>query len=84
MAEYVEAWQCIGCGKIDAPQPCIGVCQDRKVAFVYAEEHEQVLAKAKTLENFVRRLALITPRNGEWERSYLVLQAEARRILGSG
>ena len=22
---YVAAWQCIGCGKIEAPQTCIGV-----------------------------------------------------------
>ena len=41
MTDYVEAWQCIGCGKIEAPQTCIGVCRDRKVAFVYAEDHEQ-------------------------------------------
>jgi hypothetical protein len=31
MKDYVKAWQCIGCGKIEAPQACIGVCQDRKV-----------------------------------------------------
>jgi uracil-DNA glycosylase len=28
---YVKAWQCVGCGKIEAPQTCIGICQDRKV-----------------------------------------------------
>ena len=22
---YVAAWQCMGCGKIEAPQTCIGV-----------------------------------------------------------
>jgi hypothetical protein len=83
MTEYVKAWQCIGCGKIEAPQTCIGVCQDKKVEFVYAEEHETVLARLKTVEDLVRRLARITPRNGEWERSYLALQSEARRILSS-
>ena len=46
MTDYVKAWQCIGCGKIEAPQTCIGVCQDRKVQFVYASGHEEVLAQA--------------------------------------
>jgi len=32
-SEVVEAWQCIGCGRVELPQPCIGVCQDRKVRF---------------------------------------------------
>ena len=47
MNAYVKAWQCIGCGKIEAPQTCIGVCQDRKVEFVYAFEHEEALAQLK-------------------------------------
>jgi hypothetical protein len=44
MNDYVKAWQCIGCGKIEAPQICIGICQDRKVQFVYADEYERALA----------------------------------------
>jgi hypothetical protein len=39
--DYVKAWQCIGGGRIEAPQTCIGICQDRKVQFVYASEHEE-------------------------------------------
>jgi hypothetical protein len=45
MSDYVKAWQCIGCGKIEAPQTCVGVCQNRKVEFVYAFEHEAALAR---------------------------------------
>lgn len=45
MSERVTAWQCIGCGRIEAPQPCIGVCQDRKVEFVRAADHDRVLAE---------------------------------------
>ena len=26
--DIVTVWQCIGCGRIEAPQPGIGVCQD--------------------------------------------------------
>lgn len=91
MTEYIKAWQCIGCGKIDVPQPpCIGVCQDRKVEFVYASEYKEALAqaalarqRAKTLEALVRRMAWTLPRDGEWERSYRVLQDQARSLLAA-
>ncbi len=88
MSEYVRAWQCIGCGKIDSPQTCIGVCQDRKVELVYALEHEKALSQlrvvsqhAETLVGLVRLLAWTKPREDEWEHSYQALQQEARRIL---
>jgi hypothetical protein len=85
MANTVKAWQCIGCGNLEAPQTCIGVCEYRKVDLVYAGEHEAALAAAsrrqRTLEEVVRRLAHTTPRNGEWERSYRALQEQARKVL---
>jgi hypothetical protein len=28
-AERIKAWQCIGCGRIEGAQPCIGICEDR-------------------------------------------------------
>jgi hypothetical protein len=88
MADYVKAWRCIGCGRIDSPQTCVGVCEYRKAEFVYAFEHEEVLAKAAAatsradvLEAVVRQLARVTPREGEWEHSYRALQQQARRAL---
>ena len=49
--DTIVGWQCIGCGRVDAPQPCIGVCQDRKVELIAAgdylqlwERHEAALA----------------------------------------
>ena len=45
MGERVTAWQCIGCGRIEGSQPCIGVCQDRKVDFVYASDYDEALAR---------------------------------------
>jgi hypothetical protein len=88
MTDYVKAWECIGCGMIEAPQTCIGVCEYRRAELVYAFEHKQVLAqaaaaerRASTLEALVRQLARTTPRKGEWERSYRVLQDQARRTL---
>ena len=90
MNDYVKAWQCIGCGKIETPQTCIGICQDRKVLFVYAEEHEQTLAelaearqRVNALETLVRRLACTSPRKDRWELSYRLMQEQARALLGS-
>lgn len=84
-AERVKAWQCIGCGRIEAPQECVGVCEFKRLEMVYAFEHEQALeaerARSARLEALVRYLARITPREGEWERSWKALQADARRVL---
>jgi hypothetical protein len=90
MTDHIKAWQCIGCGRIEAPQTCVGICQDRKVEFVYAFEHAEALAQAERAREqaaafgaLVRQLARTTPRDGEWERSYLALQDQARRVLAT-
>jgi len=90
MSEHINAWQCIGCGRIEAPQNCIGICEDRKVKFVYASEHEDAMARLElassqvsALSALVRRLASTTPREGEWEQSYRALQAQARALLAT-
>ncbi len=79
--DRISAWQCIGCGKIEAPQPCIGVCRDRKTEFVYAEDYDALAAHADGLAAIAREIATITPRQGDWERSYKALQQRARRAL---
>ena len=88
MTKRVTAWQCIGCGRIEGAQPCVGICQDRKTDFVYASDHDEVLAQlalarrhADALAALVRQLAYTTPRGAEWERTYRALQARARRTL---
>ncbi len=90
MNDYVKARQCIGCGKIEAPQTCIGVCQDRKVEFVYASEHEDALMRlrfarerASALEALVRRLARTNPRMGGWEKTCRAMQEQARATLAA-
>ena len=84
----VEAWRCIGCGRIEAPQLCIGVCQDQKVRLVDAADYEAALGLLKetedrvaALEGLVRRLAQTRPRAGAWEQSYKALQDDAQRML---
>ena len=88
MIDYIQAWQCIGCGKIEAPQPCIGVCRDRKVLMVGKGEHEQVLAELadvqqqlKGLQAVLLQLAWSQPRDGQWERCWRALQLRAREWI---
>lgn len=87
MTDYIQAWQCIGCGKIEAPQTCIGVCRDRKVFFVGKDEHEAALAEIARLRAQLDHAAALllrferaTPRDGQWERSYHALQAQVREV----
>lgn len=88
MTDYIQAWQCIGCGKIEAPQPCIGVCRDRKILMVAKDEHERVLvelagarALVATAIAMLQRVAHTTPHEGQWERSYRALQEQARAAI---
>jgi hypothetical protein len=90
MVESLKAWQCIGCGRIEAPQQCVGICQDRKIELVYADEHREALAEleaarqqVRALEGVVRRLATTHPNRGQWERSYRTLQQQARAALAA-
>jgi hypothetical protein len=81
MTETVVLWQCIGCGKLERTESCIGVCTDRKVEMVYAVDHAQALIRIEELESLLSKLVHITPRDGRWEATYRALQAEARKAL---
>jgi hypothetical protein len=90
VAGRVSVWRCIGCGRIEGPQPCIGLCQDRKVELVEGALHDEVLEQRRRLREQVqmltgvlRQLAHTLPRDGEWERTYLALQAQARQVLAA-
>jgi len=83
MTQAKAAWECIGCGRIEGVQPCIGICQDRRVEFVYASEYAQVVAQLQSVTALVRQLAWTHPINGEWEQSFRALQQRARRVLAA-
>ncbi len=83
MTEIYEGWQCIGCGKIDVDRPCVGICQDKRVQVVLADDFNRVQARNKLLESIVRRVILTQPHPDAWEKSFKALQTEAGRILGS-
>jgi hypothetical protein len=57
MAEILEGWQCIGCGKLGVERPCIGICQDKRVALVLAGDFRLLESRNKLLESIVRRMA---------------------------
>jgi len=85
----IQAWQCIGCGRLELPATCIGVCEDRKVELVGAWDYAEVAValedaneRIAALESLLGRLARVTPREGAWKDSYLALQAQARKLLG--
>jgi hypothetical protein len=91
----VSAWQCMGCGRIEGEQPCIGICEDRRTDFVPATAYDEVLAQSaqvlaqsaqlreriEVLAALVRQIAHTFPRQGEWESTYRALQVRARRTL---
>jgi hypothetical protein len=88
MGDYIQAWQCIGCGKIEAPQTCIGVCRDRKIMLVGIEDHQQALDEVQRLygqleqaQSMLARMARTTPREGHWREAWKATQEQARRIL---
>ena len=72
--ETIKVWECVGCGRIDHPQPCVGICRDRKAEYVRAEDYQK-------LENLLRRIAFTTPREGESESAWRALQRDARALL---
>jgi len=72
--ETIKVWECVGCGRIDHPQPCVGLCQDRKAEYVRAEDYRK-------LESLLRRIAFTTPREGESGSAWRALQRDARALL---
>lgn len=79
--ERIQGWRCIGCGKIDAPRPCIGVCQDRKCELVAAADYDALRARHDAMASVLALIARITPRESEWQASWATLQQRARKVL---
>ena len=84
----IEAWGCPRCGRIDAPQPCIGVCVRRQGAVADASEYrrfaarsEQLAAEDRALTGLARLLATVTPRPGQEESTVVTVRSRARKLL---
>lgn len=81
----IKVWQCVGCGRIDHPMPCVGICSDRKAEYVPATEHDAIVgslrAELEALRGVVGTIARTTPHEGEAGRTWRALQARARAAL---
>jgi hypothetical protein len=82
--QRLKAWQCVGCGRLEAPQQCLGICHDVPVEIVSAADYDAAREEADRLRLFARQIVLTSPRAGEWERAYRALQERARRLLAHG
>lgn len=88
MGDYVQAWQCIGCGRIEAPQTCIGVCRDRRITLVGIDEHREALDEVQRLhgqleqaQSMLARIAHTTPHEGHWQEAWQAVQVQARALI---
>jgi hypothetical protein len=83
MVQTLKVWQCVGCGRIDHPRPCVGICRDEKAEYVAASDYAEAATRVEKLEALLRRIAFTTPRGGEFEAAWKALQADACEALGA-
>ena len=88
--DVVTAWACDFCGRVEAPQPCIGVCIKPEITMVDADEHLTVLARDAAVRAEIARLAPLahrvawsTPRPGAFDRHVAALAAQASTLKAS-
>lgn len=79
---------CADCDGIDAPQQCLEFCIWRPVDWVsytsYQHERMRMVSEwliESRLRQLLRRIASITPLEGEWARTWRALETEARTTL---
>ncbi|MEJ8566328.1 hypothetical protein [Elongatibacter sediminis] len=77
----IKAWRCIGCGRIEAPAPCLGICEDRVVELVEATTHQALVEDYRALRELVLQLARTTPREGQFAATYRAMQKRAAELL---
>ena len=77
----IKVWRCVGCGRIDHPQPCVGICRDARAELVDAADYEAAESRIATLESLLRRIAFTTPRPGETASAWRAFQRDARALL---
>jgi len=87
-AETVTTWACDSCGRIEAPQPCIGVCVRPPTAMVPAAEHAVVVEAARAAQRdlarfapVLRQIAWATPRPEHVEEMGRALRAAAQALM---
>jgi hypothetical protein len=93
MTERLSALFCIGCGRIDVPEPCLGACDERVVDLVLAKDLDAALVQvakavqhAGMLRELVLHLVLKIPEHNssiptDWAETHRTMQAQARSVL---
>jgi hypothetical protein len=88
--EPIVAWWCATCGRIEAPQPCIGVCIRQPERLVGAALYDDAFAQASGLRRaeqplgrLARLVASLHPASGEWRRTWHALRPRARTALAA-
>ena len=83
LAQTIEPWQCVGCGRLQAERPCIGVLrqQDRTVR---SRDYAALAWRVEQLESALALIARITPKPDRLEASWHALQSRARALLDEG
>lgn len=86
--EVIEGWGCPRCGRVDAPQPCLGICIRRPGLVADIAEYREYAAEAQRLTEideplaaFAHVVAGVRPRPGREQQTVESLRSRARRLL---
>ncbi len=90
--EVIDGWRCIGCGRVEASRPCLGICQDRRARLVELSALVEAIDEAQALEarlaklmDFVRSVATTRAKPGAEDKTLSALRARAQEALaGAG
>ena len=66
---------------MDAPAPCIGVCEDWRVELVLAHDYADLAWRVEELEEALALIARASPGPEQLEASWRALQERARKLL---
>jgi len=88
--EPAIVWQCLTCGLVEAPQPCLGVCIRRSGEFLNADRHVELEARlvavqcqTSKLRVLIRQFASVTPHVGQWQKASRFFEERAIKLLHS-
>ncbi|HEX5813027.1 MAG TPA: hypothetical protein VFY38_13030 [Pseudonocardia sp.] len=86
--DVIEGWGCPRCGRVDAPQPCLGICVRRPglVADVaeyrdYAGHAQRMAETDRALMAFAHVVGGVHPRPGREQQTVASLRSRARELL---
>ena len=86
--DVIEGWGCPRCGRVDAPQQCLGICIRRPGLVADVAEYREYAAQAqrsaevdRTLSAFAHLVGGVHPRPGQEQQTVESLKARARALL---